>query len=138
MKLSKFGFSFMCLTCACKCAFFILFAPACVIDDDEDKGSNKLRDQLVKCKAELTESKAKVVELQSQVVTLQEKLKHAKELAILEYKNTQLAQEKDLTSQVQSAYDRGFNKAVETINMFQNFRGGPPPSASFASFLGSS
>ena len=111
-----------------------------MIDDDEDKGSNKLRDQLVKCKAELTESKAKVVELQAQVVTLQEKLKHAKDLAILEYKNEQLGQEKDLTSQVQSAYDKGFNKAVETINMFQNFRGGggPPPSASFASFSGSS
>ena len=116
---------------------FILFAPACVTDGEEDKGSNKLREQLVKCKAELIEAKAKMVELQSQVVTLQEKLTHAKELAVLEYQNQQLGKEKDLTFQVQSAYDRGFNKTVETINMFQNFRG-PPPSAAVASFSGSS
>ena len=52
------------------------------------------------------------------------------EIAVLEYKNTQKEEMQSLTSQVQAAYDKGYDKAVETITRFQNLRPqGPPPSA---------
>ena len=49
---------------------------------------------------------------------------------MLEYQNKQKEETQTLAAQVQAAYDKGYDKAVETIQRFQNLRpAGPPPSA---------
>ena len=54
----------------------------------------------------------------------------AQELAVLEFQKTQLEESKTVVEQVQDAYDKGYDKAVETIQRFQNLRPlGPPLSA---------
>ena len=54
----------------------------------------------------------------------------AQEIAVLEYQNKQKEETQTLAAQVQAAYDKGYDKAVETIQRFQNLRpAGPPPSA---------
>ena len=55
------------------------------------------------------------------------------EIAVLEYKNTQKEEMQSLTSQVQAAYDKGYDKAVETITRFQNLRPQGPPSSALSS-----
>ena len=63
----------------------------------------------------------------------------AQEIAVLEYQNKQKEETQSLAAQVQAAYDKGYDKAVETIQRFQNMRSlGPPPSAFSGSFLGGS
>ena len=60
----------------------------------------------------------------------------AQEVAILEYQNKQKDESASLSEQVQAAYDKGYDKAVETITRFQNLRpaGAPPSAMSSASF----
>ena len=60
------------------------------------------------------------------------------EVAILEYQNKQKDESASLSEQVQAAYDKGYDKAVETITRFQNLRpaGAPPSAMSSASFSG--
>ena len=66
--------------------------------------------------------------------------RHAQEVAILEYQSKLKDENQSVVEQVQAAYDKGYEKAVETITRFQNLRSyGPPPSAvSAGSFSGSS
>ena len=60
------------------------------------------------------------------------------EVAILEYQNKQKDESASLSEQVQAAYDKGYDKAVETITRFQNLRpaGAPPSAMSSQSFSG--
>ena len=51
----------------------------------------------------------------------------------MEYRNSQHEENKNFAVQLQEQYDRGYDKAVETIQRFQNLRPqGPPSSASFS------
>ena len=55
----------------------------------------------------------------------------AQEVAVLEYQNKQLEENKSLAEKLQDSFDKGYKLAVETIQQFQNMRSfGPPPSAS--------
>ena len=57
------------------------------------------------------------------------------DLAILEYQKKHLEDNQQVVDKVQAAYDKGYEKAVETITRFQNLRSvGPPPSAMSSSF----
>ena len=63
----------------------------------------------------------------------------AQEVAVLEYQNKQKEEHHSVAVQLQAAYDKGYDKAVETIQRFQNMRPlGPPPSAFSGSFSGGS
>ena len=51
----------------------------------------------------------------------------------MEYRNSQNEEANTFAVQLQEQYDKGDDKAVETIQRFQNLRPqGPPPSASLS------
>ena len=58
------------------------------------------------------------------------------DLAILEYQKKQLEDNQQVVDKVQAAYDKGYEKAVETITRFQNMRSLGPPSSAVSSFSG--
>ena len=51
----------------------------------------------------------------------------------MEYRNSQHEEAKTFAVQLQEQYDKGYDKAVETIQRFQNLRPQGPPSSA-ASF----
>ena len=52
--------------------------------------------------------------------------------AILEYQSKVKDENRTVVEQVQAAYDKGYEKAVETITRFQNLRAYGPPSSAFS------
>ena len=66
------------------------------------------------------------------------RVSRAQEIAVLEYQSKQKDESKSISDQIQAAYDKGYDKAVETIQRFQNMRPSGPPLSALSSFSGGS
>ena len=63
------------------------------------------------------------------------KSKAAETISKLEVEKEALKVENSLFERLQNAYTDGYNKAIQTIQMFQGASRGPPPSAHGLSFM---
>ena len=79
----------------------------------------------------LAESEGLVVSLRAQLAVAETSKVHAETVA-------KVTAERDMFQRLQDAQQRGYQQALDTVRMLQGSGRGPPPSAIFGDFSGSS